>query len=249
MKNRMKSKERSFVLVAFGAIPFIALIKGFWPDVIPFEIFGFLRPRGNFLGWLRASWPLFCWGASVSILSGLAQRYFFPLSTPRRSISGGKALVLGLLVSVWAGFAEEVCFRWIIFLSNIAVVKIGNYLIFGWAGFGLAQWLHLSVVGPIADFMTLRHLHTWLFDRGWAVGAALLATNALFRDGHKYLGLVGIVNSWFLGMYFFWILFTFGLWPAIVVHFLYDAIIFTIVAVVGRQPFDALPHSRLPRRI
>jgi hypothetical protein len=39
------------------------------------------------------------------------------------------------------------------------------------------------------------------------------------------------VNSWFLGMVLFYIMFHYGLLSAIIVHFIYDFIIFTIRAI------------------
>ena len=62
----------------------------------------------------------------------------------------------------------------------------------------------------------------------WFVGAALLSANAMFRNGHKYQGPIGIVNSWYIGMFLFWIMFQFGLIVAIIVHILYDVIVFTV---------------------
>lgn len=50
------------------------------------------------------------------------------------------------------------------------------------------------------------------------------------RNGHAYQGWFGTINSWFLGLYFFYIMLTHGLLAAIVVHFTYDFIIFTIRA-------------------
>lgn len=223
-----KKKPRSYLAEAATAVPFIALVKWLWPDAIPFEVFSFWNSKGDFSTWMFTAWPVFAWAFGVTAVILLAK--LNPRSRNVPDISGGAAFVSGLLVSVWCGFVEEVCFRWLLFLNAIVAVEITNYLIFGFAGFGIAEWLHLHVVGPFADFTTLHHLHVYLFDKGWAVGAAMLSTNAFFRDGHKHHGLFGVINSWFLGMYFFWILFTFGLWPAILVHFAYDAIVFTLEA-------------------
>ncbi len=49
-----------------------------------------------------------------------------------------------------------------------------------------------------------------------------VAANATFRDGHKYQGLFGFVNSWFCGMVLLYATITYGLWTAVVVHALYD---------------------------
>ena len=56
----------------------------------------------------------------------------------------------------------------------------------------------------------------------WGIGAGMLAANAFFRDGHKYQGNFGMVNSWFIGMYMFHILFTYGLPECMFAHFAYN---------------------------
>ncbi|HMO22056.1 MAG TPA: hypothetical protein PKC98_13950, partial [Candidatus Melainabacteria bacterium] len=59
----------------------------------------------------------------------------------------------------------------------------------------------------------------------------LISANSRFRDGHKYQGFLGWVNSWFLGMVFFYMTLTYGLVAAIAVHFLYDMIIFLVIYI------------------
>ena len=59
----------------------------------------------------------------------------------------------------------------------------------------------------------------------------MLYTNAFFRDGHRYQGPIGVLNSWFAGMFLFWIMFTYGLPAAILVHFMYDFLIFSLGAI------------------
>lgn len=79
------------------------------------------------------------------------------------------------------------------------------------------------IAGPLASMVTLGKMSNILFHpSGWAVGSALLSSNGFFRDGHKYLGLFGWINSWFIGMFMFWLLFEYGIVACIVVHFLYD---------------------------
>jgi hypothetical protein len=56
---------------------------------------------------------------------------------------------------------------------------------------------------------------------------AILWSNAKFRDGHKYQGPAGMLNSYVVGMYMFYITFTHGLLYAIVLHVMFDAVLFT----------------------
>jgi hypothetical protein len=97
----------------------------------------------------------------------------------------------------------------------------------------IPEWFYLNLMGPFTDWVTFHSLHETLFHpAGFAVGAALVSTNAFFRDGHKYLGIVGVVNSWCLGMFFFYLMLNYGLPAAILVHFAYDAVVFSTAALV-----------------
>lgn len=98
---------------------------------------------------------------------------------------------------------------------------------------GIPEWFHVHVWGPLANITTGGHLQEYLFHpSGFAVGAALLYSNAFFRDGHKHIGLFGYVNSWFLGMFFFYLMLNYGLPAAILVHFVYDLAVFTTNALI-----------------
>ena len=208
----------------FVSIFILPIIMWIWPWAVPFQFFEFWKMRGTPYEWLYAAWPIFAWGTGISIIGAL-------LTYNDRWINRNaeQIIVGGTVTSAFAGIVEEITFRWLFFLSNIVYVKIGNFLFFGFLGFGIPQWLHLNIFGPIADWATLHYLGQYIFHpTGWAVGAAMLATNAFFRDGHQYLGIFGWINSWFLGMFFFWLMFKYGLPAAILVHFVYDFLIFTV---------------------
>jgi hypothetical protein len=133
-------------------------------------------------------------------------------------------MLAGLVISVWAGIVEEICFRWLIFLASIAMIQLVNIIFCG-----LPRLIHLYIAGPIANFTTIGFLRPYLFHSvTWAVGAGLLSANAAFRDGHKYQGVVGLINSWFGGMFLFWIMFRHGLLAGILIHFLYDLLVFGV---------------------
>lgn len=84
---------------------------------------------------------------------------------------------------------------------------------------------------PLASFVSFGKLDWLVKEMPWAVAAGVIMANGKFRDGHKYLGLFGWLNSWVVGFFFFWIVFTYGLLAAIFSHFLYDLIIFVIAYV------------------
>jgi hypothetical protein len=75
-------------------------------------------------------------------------------------------------------------------------------------------------------------------DRRLPGGAALLSSNGRFRDGHLYQGTIGWIDAWFCGMILFYIMFKWGLFAAIIVHFFYDFFLFTMLAMIiyARDP-------------
>ena len=223
------------VLRSLLIVPIAMLI---WPRVIPFQILELWRVHGSPVSWLTATLPLFAWGVGTTALiifhkrKSPMQMPFFPEDILRE----------GAVISAAAGIAEEITFRWLFFFESIILLKAANFLFFGFLGFGILEWVHLHVLGPVANFTTFHFLENFVFhSSGWAVGAGMLASNASFRNGHGHLGSLALMNSWCLGMYLFWITFAFGLPIAILAHFLYDFLIYGVVYcyVLHRRPHDA----------
>lgn len=211
----------------FLSVATLIVVSFFFEKELPYSVFGFWTAHGEPKDWLMCAWPLFAWGCGVNIVVKLVTR-----NDPRVNRNAEGILIGGFINSTVAGLFEEILFRWLFFLSNIVWVKLGNWAFFGWAGFGIGRWLHLTVFGPIANFTTFHTLEGYLTDPDkWAIGAALLASNAFFRDGHRYQGLLGIVNSWCVGMFLFWVMFNYGLPAAILIHFTYDMLIYIVVYV------------------
>lgn len=222
-----ETKKRNYLAHAGGAILLIVIVQAYWPGTIPFNTFAPWHSVGSVDQWLAVGWPLLAWGVVGTVLLS-----FFRPST-RYYNEPWKIFKVGLGISLWAGVVEEIAFRWLIFFASIVGVKILNFLVFDFAGFGLPHWWHIHILGPLADYATLGKLSGWLTNSEyWTIGAAMISTTALFRDGHTYQGWIGWLNSWFLGMVFFWFMFTFGLPSAILLHFLYDYVIFVTFAGV-----------------
>jgi hypothetical protein len=226
-RKQRTTKERCYLTEAFWACIVVGIIESIWPNATPFTFWGLWTPNGTVAQWLYAAWPIFAWGAGVT-----AWRAFTTYNKPEENRHAEHILAGGFVISLWAGVMEEICFRWLIFLNAIIGALVANYLFFGWLGFGIGEWLQLHLVGPVANFFTMGELSRYLVNpEMWTVGAGMIAANAFFRDGHKYQGALGWINSWFLGMYFFYMMLTFGLPAAILVHFLYDMLIFTVVYI------------------
>jgi len=217
---------RLLVWVAVCAFLFItlAVFMLIFPRVIPFGLFELWKNNDFGTVWLgiKKVWWIFVWGAGLTSIRAFTtsnektENYF---AESLFAVDTGRSLVAGLF--------EEMSFRWLIFFWGIVGAKIGNFLLLG-----IPKWLYLKLVGPVVNFFTFGKIHGLLFHpAGWYVGSALIAANAKFRDGHKYLGAFGYFNSWFCGFIMFWLMFRYGLLTAITIHALYDFVIFTVIYV------------------
>ncbi|MEK7638811.1 MAG: hypothetical protein AAB388_01485 [Patescibacteria group bacterium] len=219
--DRVDVHERTVLLaietiVLFGVVSFVELLA---PNIIPFRLFEFwVIPKLSFEPIIQA-WPLFAWGAGLTTIVSILTR-----NEARLNRDAEQFLSKGFALSLMAGVFEEIIFRWLLFFIAVPWVYVLNIVTFG-----IYSWLYTSVVGPIANLSTLGLLEHILFNGyGWAVGSAVIVSNGMFRNGHRYQGLLGFVNSWFIGMLLFLIMFQHGLLVAILIHFLYDMFIFLV---------------------
>lgn len=226
-EDKEEKGQGCYVTTAIAAFIVVLFVEGLWPNVIPFTLFQFWKLDGSIGDVLKASWPVFAWGAGISFLFTVITRNDRDVNRNAEAILG-----VGCLFSAWAGVVEEIAFRWLIFYGQIIGYKVLNWLFFGWAGFEPFEWIYLHIEAPIANFVTLGYLETILFNGfGLSVGAALLTSNGKFRDEHIYQGLLGLINSWFIGMFFFYLMFQYGLIASIITHFLYDMFIFVVLYI------------------
>lgn len=218
--------ESNFISNATWAFILIGLLVFFWPSLIaPFSFFEFWTIKGSLWDAVKNAWPIYLWGTSVTAFGLL-------LTGSKGRANAVKVFIDGTTRSIAAGVLEEISFRWLIFFSGIVMIPVFDWLFLGFMGFHWIKWIYGVVLCPMANFFTLGYLEHYLLNGyGWAVAAAIICANGNFRDAHKYLGRLGYVNSWFLGMYFFWVLFTYGIVAAIIVHFLYDFFIFTVKSI------------------
>ena len=141
-----------------------------------------------------------------------------------------------LLLSVVAGKNET--FYGLVTAGVLTVVLV--FIIYHGPYIHPIRWFNNEILVPFADWASFGKMHALLVTENatnpdaWAIGAGLITANVKFRDGHKYQGPLGIVNSWYIGLVMFWLLFTYGLLAAIFCHFLYDFLIFATVALMYR---------------
>lgn len=116
-------------------------------------------------------------------------------------------------------------------LSKIATVVVLAVVVwFLWlamaANFDPVFWFYRNIFLTIANWMTLKQFEPIFFGAypELFVFGAFLA-NIWFRDGHKYQGLFGFINSWYFGLVFLYASLTYGLLTAVAVHALYNMFI------------------------
>ena len=228
-QEKKESSGRNYLIASLVALIFWIPLTRWWkPDMIPMDMADIWNNHGTTIAdWLLLGLPIFVWGVTVTFLLKV-----FSSGLLRRKDAAG-IFIGGTLISIFAGVTEEIAFRWLLFFGSFLTIGATNWAFFGFLGFGLPEWFFTVIWGPLASFTTFGHLEPWLsHPSGWLFGAALLSSNAFFRNGHKYLGPLGYVNSWFLGMFFFYVMFTHGLLAAIFIHFLYDFLIFSTSALI-----------------
>ena len=214
-------------ILAFKVFIVIGALVFFWPDLIkPFRYFEFWTVKGAFWEAVKESWPLYVWGVSATFFFMFFRRIRYTCDSPMDKF------ISGAWKSIRAGVLEEMAFRWIFFFSAIVLLPVANWLMGGFMGLDIIRWLYQYILCPFANLLTFGHLEPYLMkEYGWVIGAAVVSSNGRFSNAHSYQGLLGLVNSWFFGMYMHWVVFKYGILPAMFIHFLYDFFIFTLEAV------------------
>lgn len=158
------------------------------------------------------SWPLFAYGIVIAVIMLIYGRN--ELRTEDTTFGQD------IYKSVMAGILEEIGYRNLfIFICMIFVVIMNTIT------FGFVLWLWGTVELPIVDILSLRYFHSILFALPAVFIAGAINANVAFRNGHKYQGWFGLINSWYIGLYLLSVMLTQGLLIAILVHMVYDLII------------------------
>jgi hypothetical protein len=85
-------------------------------------------------------------------------------------------------------------------------------------------WFYHKIMFPIWHFVSFGLLDPILYHKDFSflfiIGA--MSANIKFRDGHKYQGIFGYVNSWIIGYILLHAMMYYGLCVAIIIHAVYD---------------------------
>jgi hypothetical protein len=207
---------RTFIIM----LGIFLVLSIFWGQYALFSIQDLSSQNANLFEGLGKVWFIFAWGVVVTLLAGIIT------SRMPRDYSPSYVLGHGIWVSLNAGVFEELIYRWLRFSVAMITLPFFNLITFG-----LLKWAYQTFLIPIADFATFGALHDYLFHpASWVIGAAIISANGSFRDGHEGNGWFSYVNSWFIGMVFFYLMFNYGLFTAIIAHVLYDVAIFVVSA-------------------
>jgi hypothetical protein len=206
------------------------------PSIIPYPLIG--DPFWQDFDWDHASsflWVIPVWAISIYVLNiviqtGLGTRKNIGDTPPSKLLVGGFAL------SVFSSVTEEIMYRWLLILSSMAFIQLVNFITCG-----LPEWVNVNILLPLVNFITMGHLEHILINPQWFVGAAILGSTASFRNEHSYQGWLGYVDSWFFGLFMCYTVFEVGLLPAILAHFTFNMVLFSLAACEAHlkaQPFD-----------
>ena len=231
----------AYLIMFVTLLAVFGLLSIFWGEYALFSLQDLWVSDPDILAGISKVWFIFVWGGAFTFIVGILL-----VGTPR-TLSPGFVLGNGLWLSLNAGVFEELLYRWLRFSIAMIILPFLNLITFG-----ILEWVYTVVLVPLANWATFGALSEYLFHpASWVIGAAIVSANGSFRDGHKKNGFIGWVNSWFIGMVFFYLMFNYGLQTAIVAHVLYDVVIFVIVALI--TSWQPVAQSRLwnyspPRR-
>jgi len=201
------------------------------PEVLPFDVTSLLITKGNLFTWIGAAWPILLWGLIFQFsISFVAIKHNPDTLTKMtgRNLSSIQYFGITSIISLRAGVYEEIIYRWLLFFSGMFVIQALDFVFLGFLGLHIVEWFQVTIFIPVTSWVSFGYLDKMLYHEvGWYVGAALVVANTSFRDQHKHLGVLGWLNSWCLGLFLFWMVFTYGLLAAIVAHALYDIIVFS----------------------
>ena len=211
-----------YVVSALLILALYALLWYYWRQDMLVNVNQLMGNGRSITEGLSRVWYIFAWALGINLVFG----YFIRDNTR----GAGETFAKGWWLSINAGFFEEIIYRWLVFFNAMVLLRAFNFLTFG-----LIKWIYTQVLVPLANWATLGHLKPELLGHSsWVFGGAIVSASISFRNTHKGLGLFGFINSWFIGMVMFWLLFHYGLWAAIWAHILYDGTIFTVAAVIAK---------------
>lgn len=201
------------ILISLIIISFIIwlVVAPFLPGLFydPFEAWLF---TDDVFGAVMESWPVFFYGVCITLVM---------FAFPHKYVHDKEVVFLqDIYKSVMAGILEEVGYRCMFILMAILALFILDSIFFG-----AVMWVFENITFFIVDLMTFGLIRRYIYGLPAIFVAGALIANLRFRDGHSYQGAIGMIQSWYMGLYLLVVMVTQGLAIAILVHMIYDLII------------------------
>jgi len=198
------------ILSITGSFVLWMVVNSSYPDF--FNPFQFWLLTDDIPGALIQNWPFFLYCIVLSTIAALFLE--------KKRFNHEIVFAQDIYTSVMAGILEEVGYRCLFIFTAMVGITVFNFITMG-----LVMWLYQNLIFPFTDMITLGLMHDHIYGLPILFAAGVLSANAGFRDGHKYAGIVGYVNSWFVGFYLICVMLSQGLVIAILVHMIYDLIV------------------------
>lgn len=172
---------------------------------------------------IKYGWPLLLWAALWGIVLGIAEAksvFYDPYETTSQRLSA--KLYIAILAGIW----EELGYRNLFIFTSMISVWIGAKLTFG-----LWLWMYKYVSIPVTDLLTAGLMHQIWYGQPLLIAAGMVSTASAFAKAHQEKGLgalISFISSFYFGCYMLFVMLTQGLIVAMVLHALYDAVLWTV---------------------
>jgi hypothetical protein len=153
------------------------------------------------------------------------------------------ALAIFLVVLCFIGMGNsDSKFGFVMALLGVIATIFVVYITWSWKD--PIYWIYEHIIFNVLNFISLGFLEPVLYfenapmsSEGSKISLFLMgavSANAKFRDGHKYQGIIGLLNAWMAGFVLLYAMLYHGLLCAIIVHALYD-LEFAFIRYIGRK--------------
>lgn len=250
VQDRLDPELKDYLATTAIMLGLIWFLSSYEPTLQPYGLFQLWDSTGSILSWLIAGSGIILWGFLIAART-------VALGDVDNNENAAKTFRSGVLLSISDAIGSELQYRWTYFFLFAMVLPIADWCLggfmftFGYTTFngGVLHAFVTFIGAPVVNFLTYGLLEPQLMDSNkWFVAGAILWSTRLYRDMHQNPGVFGVLNSWFLGLMFFFIMFTYGLLATIVVHALYHLVIFSTLYLGGLWKCSTVisPQTNLP---
>ena len=232
-----------FLLDRAGLFLLILYIAHRMPEILPFNALSFWSAENIGAG-IIAIWPLLLLAILSQAIVLISFHNFLHKSENEKILKECKKdiIVTGITISVVAGIVEEIVHWWAYMIIALIILDELNILSTTIFGFEIIKYLYVNVFGYLAEKMTFGYMHALLYKTSWTIGASIFIANCIFVFAHENKSPIFYYIIWMAGMFLFWLMFTYGIFVAMIAHALYNFtihfVIYLYVAITKRVIWD-----------